>query len=67
MTAVGIDPLAAAEQIRQMHGANRIPTLLKRVDRLTRGLSAFCPLLPRSPNPRYNEPVRMSIPEIVFA
>jgi deoxyribonuclease V len=36
MTAVGIEPVTAAEAIRQMHGANRIPTLLKRVDRLTR-------------------------------
>ena len=27
---------AAAEAIRRMHGANRIPTLLQRVDRLTK-------------------------------
>lgn len=32
VTAVGVDPSAAAESIRQMHGANRIPTLLKHVD-----------------------------------
>lgn len=36
VSAVGIDPLVAAESIRTMHGSNRIPTLLKRVDQLTR-------------------------------
>jgi deoxyribonuclease V len=36
VTAVGIDPSAAVEAIRKMHGTNRIPTLLKRVDQLTR-------------------------------
>ncbi len=40
VTAVGIDPPAAVEAIRRMHGANRIPTLLKRVDRLTRLVEA---------------------------
>jgi deoxyribonuclease V len=40
VTAVGIDPTAAAEAIQKMHGANRIPTLLKRVDQLTRLVEA---------------------------
>ena len=40
VTAVGIDPSAGAEAIRKMHGADRIPTLLKRVDRLTRMVGA---------------------------
>ena len=40
VTAVGIDPSAAAEAIRKMHGTNRIPTLLKRVDRLSRLVEA---------------------------
>jgi deoxyribonuclease V len=42
VTAAGIDPSAAAEAIHRMHGTHRIPTLLKRVDRLTKlvGLKA---------------------------
>ncbi len=36
VTAVGIEPAAAGESIRQMHGPFRIPTLLKRADRLAR-------------------------------
>jgi deoxyribonuclease V len=36
VTAVGIDPMTAAERIKQMHGPHRIPTLLKRVDQLAR-------------------------------
>jgi deoxyribonuclease V len=36
VTSVGIEPQIAAEYIQQMHGANRIPTLLKRVDTLCR-------------------------------
>jgi len=36
VTAVGIDPSEAAEGVRRMHGGHRIPTLLKRVDRLSR-------------------------------
>jgi deoxyribonuclease V len=36
VTAAGMDPAAAAERIRRMHGAHRIPTLLKGVDRLAR-------------------------------
>lgn len=40
VTAAGIDPREASEKIRTMHGPHRIPTLLKRVDLLARGLRA---------------------------
>ena len=36
VTAVGIDNHDAARHVESMHGANRIPTLLKMVDRLCR-------------------------------
>lgn len=36
VTAVGIDPRVAADHVRAMHGPHRVPTLLKRVDRLCR-------------------------------
>jgi deoxyribonuclease V len=36
ITSAGMDPTTAADCIRRMHGSNRIPTLLKRVDRLSR-------------------------------
>ncbi|MFL5356840.1 endonuclease V [Archangium sp.] len=36
VTAVGMDAREAAEHVRRMHGASRIPTLLGRVDRLCR-------------------------------
>lgn len=36
VTAAGMDPVQAAEHIRQMAGEHRLPTLLKRVDRLAR-------------------------------
>ncbi|NVB39287.1 endonuclease V [Pseudenhygromyxa sp. WMMC2535] len=36
VTALGVDPRAAAEQIERMHGRFRLPTMLKRVDRLCR-------------------------------
>jgi deoxyribonuclease V len=36
VTAAGMDPTEAADHIRSMHGAWRIPTLLSRVDRLAR-------------------------------
>jgi deoxyribonuclease V len=36
VTAAGVAPAVAAGWIRAMHGAHRIPTLLKRVDRLCR-------------------------------
>lgn len=37
VTAVGVDPALAAREVRSMHGAHRIPTLLRRVDALARG------------------------------
>jgi deoxyribonuclease V len=37
VTAAGMDVAEAASHIRAMHGNNRIPTLLRRVDRLSRG------------------------------
>lgn len=37
VTAAGLDPLVAAECVRRMHGLHRIPTLLREVDRLSRG------------------------------
>lgn len=40
ITAVGIDLSEAADHIFRMHGPYRIPTLLKRVDQLCRGVSA---------------------------
>ena len=36
VTAAGVEPAVAAAWIRAMHGPHRIPTLLKRVDRLCR-------------------------------
>jgi deoxyribonuclease V len=36
VTAIGIDAAHAADGVRRMHGAHRIPTLLTRVDRLCR-------------------------------
>ncbi|MCB9920642.1 MAG: hypothetical protein H6822_00590 [Planctomycetaceae bacterium] len=36
VSAAGIDQHIAADSIRRMHGENRIPTLLKRVDTLSR-------------------------------
>lgn len=36
ITAAGIEPSAAAELVRAMHGDHRIPTLLRAVDRATR-------------------------------
>lgn len=38
VTALGIDSDKAKELIRKMHGKHRLPTLLKRVDQLCRGL-----------------------------
>ena len=37
VSAVGMDLATAASHIRAMHGPHRIPTLLKRVDQLSRG------------------------------
>ncbi|HWO43176.1 MAG TPA: endonuclease V [Candidatus Eisenbacteria bacterium] len=44
VTAAGIDVHEAAGRVVELHGSFRIPTLLKRVDRLCRGLErcAFC-------------------------
>ena len=39
VTAAGVDPGLAAEAVRRMHGPHRIPTVLKRVDRLCRDAS----------------------------
>ena len=36
VTAVGVETLAAARHIQSIHGAHRIPTLLKRADQLAR-------------------------------
>jgi deoxyribonuclease V len=36
VTAVGVDPTTAAAKIKAMHGAFRIPALLKRVDQLSK-------------------------------
>ena len=38
VTAIGCDVREAAASIQAMHGPHRIPTLLKRVDQLCRGL-----------------------------
>lgn len=40
VTAAGIDAGTAADHVRAMHGAHRIPTLLRRVDQLARGIPA---------------------------
>lgn len=36
VTALGVDPEAAAHDVRRMHGRFRLPTMIKRVDRLCR-------------------------------
>jgi deoxyribonuclease V len=36
VTALGVDPQAAANDVERMHGEHRLPTVLKRVDRLCR-------------------------------
>jgi deoxyribonuclease V len=36
VTALGVEPLVAAGDLRRMHGRYRLPTMLKRVDRLCR-------------------------------
>ncbi|EUA42350.1 endonuclease V family protein [Mycobacterium xenopi 4042] len=40
VTAAGMDAHDAAELVRGMHGPHRVPTLLKRADRLARGHAA---------------------------
>ncbi len=37
VTSAGVDPREASERIRLMHGAHRVPALLKRVDLLAKG------------------------------
>ena len=37
VTAAGVAPAIAAGWIQRMHGRHRVPTLLQRVDRLSRG------------------------------
>jgi deoxyribonuclease V len=36
VTALGVEPRAAANDVQRMHGEHRLPTVLKRVDRLCR-------------------------------
>jgi deoxyribonuclease V len=36
VTALGVDAQVAAHNLQRMHGENRLPTILKRVDRLCR-------------------------------
>ncbi len=36
VSAIGIEPAEAADRVRAMHGPFRVPTLLRRVDRLAR-------------------------------
>ncbi|MFO7562322.1 MAG: endonuclease V [Enhygromyxa sp.] len=36
VTSLGVDPQAAAADVQGMHGEHRLPTVLKRVDRLCR-------------------------------
>lgn len=38
ITSAGMEPVEAARKIAGMHGSHRIPTLLRRVDRLCRGI-----------------------------
>lgn len=38
VTAAGIDPETAARHVQEMHSPYRIPTLLRRVDQLCRGI-----------------------------
>ena len=40
VTGVGIEASEAAALVAAMHGPHRIPTLLRRVDQLARGLGA---------------------------
>ncbi len=39
VTATGIDLTVAQQHIKNMHGNHRIPTLLKKVDQLSRGIN----------------------------
>jgi deoxyribonuclease V len=44
VTAAGLDVAAAAALVASMHGPHRLPTLLKRVDRLCRDAAATPPI-----------------------
>lgn len=48
VTSAGIDPLLASERIRAMHGAYRVPTLLRRVDLLARHAASHARHNPRT-------------------
>jgi deoxyribonuclease V len=37
VSAIGLEPAAAADGVRRMHGPNRLPTMLQRADHLARG------------------------------
>ncbi len=50
VTAAGMEPALAAELVRGMHGPHRIPTLLKRADRLARGRQRPSPALTPPPS-----------------
>jgi deoxyribonuclease V len=50
--AAGMDPVTAAALVRSMHGPDRLPTLLRRVDQLARGHAS-----PAAPPPQ-GEPRR---------
>ncbi|MCL2714231.1 MAG: hypothetical protein FWD68_06490 [Alphaproteobacteria bacterium] len=39
VTSIGIDPAVAAASVAAMAGPHRLPTILKRVDQLARGIS----------------------------
>ena len=39
VTAIGVDEDWARDRVQEMHGPHRIPTLLKKVDQLSRGLA----------------------------
>lgn len=43
VTAIGIELAQAKARVREMHGSHRLPTLLKRVDQLCRGLRTNTP------------------------
>lgn len=49
--AVGMDRVEAADRVRSMHGPDRIPTLLKRVDRLARDSEPGFGGVPQPPVP----------------
>lgn len=52
VSAVGLEVREAAEHVRRMHGTYRVPTLLKEVDRLSRGVDPRAPGLGGPPPAR---------------